>query len=196
MAEKPKSRRRLQREILARFEEIYDVSKLDFQRRLKPLLATALVRAGLTSIAFYGIGFGLGYFSWLRGMIDNATFMKLVWILMIPSTVAALMVWLIMKNRLEFPLRESINDEIKRIEGSDGMLWRFGPAMAQLAVSDLDTRSLIKASREGDFKTMAPEDYGPAVLRIHATLSAQGAHVLSRDLAVEIAGLLVEKRTE
>lgn len=187
MAEKPKSRRRLQKDILARFEETYDLEAFKFRRRLQPLMASALLRAALTAIAFYSIGFGMGYFSWLRAMINDTVFMKLVWILMIPSTVAALMVWLIMKNRLEFPVRQELNERIRTIEGEDGMLWRYGPIMAQLAANDLDTKSLIMASRQGDFAAMAPDDYCPAVLRIHETLSGAGEQSLRLDTAAEVA---------
>ena len=187
MAEKPKSRRRLQKDILTRFEATYDLDVFNFRRRLQPLMASALLRAALTAIAFYSIGFGLGYFSWLRAMINDSVFMKVVWILMIPSTVAALVVWLIMKNRFEFPVRQELNERIRIIEGEDGMLWRYGPVMAQLAADDLDTKSLVTASRQGDFPAMAPDDYCPAVLRIHETLSGAGEQSLRLDTAAEVA---------
>lgn len=187
MAEKPRSRRRLQKDILARFESTYNVDDFNFKRRLQPLMASALLRAALTALAFYSIGFGLGYFSWLRSMIDDTVFMKLVWILMIPSTVAALMVWLIMKNRFEYPVRKEFNDRIRAIEGDNGMLWRYGPVMAQLAANDVDTKSLIAASQKGDFAAMAPDDYCPAVLRIHETLKGMGEQSLRLEAAAEIA---------
>lgn len=187
MAEKPRSRRRLQKDILTSFEATYDLEAFKFRRRLQPLMATALLRAALTAIACYSIGFGLGYFSWLRAMINDSVFMKVVWILMIPSTVAALVVWLIMKNRLEYPIRQELNDRIRAIEGENGMLWRYGPVMAQLAVNDLDTKTLITASRQGDFAAMAPDDYCPAVLRIHETLSGAGEQSLRLEIAAEVA---------
>jgi len=187
VAEKPRSRRRLQKDILTSFEATYDLEAFKFRRRLQPLMATALLRAALTAIACYSIGFGLGYFSWLRAMINDSVFMKVVWILMIPSTVAALVVWLIMKNRLEYPIRQELNDRIRAIEGENGMLWRYGPVMAQLAVNDLDTKTLITASRQGDFAAMAPDDYCPAVLRIHETLSGAGEQSLRLEIAAEVA---------
>jgi len=106
---------------------------------------------------------------------------------MIPSTVAALVVWLIMKNRFEYPIRKDLNDRIRAIEGEGGMLWRYGPVMAQLAANDLDTRSLVAASRQCDFAAMAPDDYCPAVLRIHETLSGAGEQSLHRETAAEVA---------
>ncbi len=187
MAEKPKSRRRLQKDILASFEATYDLEAFRFRRRLQPLMASALLRAALTAIIFYSLGFGLGYFSWLRAMINDTVFFKLVWILMIPSTVAALVVWLIMKNRFEYPIRRELNDQIRSIEGNDGMLWRYGPIMDQLAATDLDTKTLVAASRQGDFSAMAPDDYCPAVLRIHETLSGAGEQSLRMDIAAEVA---------
>jgi len=186
MATKRRSRRRLKKAVADGFRERFPTEVFDYQRRLRPRLASALLRAGLTAIVAYGIGFGLGYFSWLRGMIGDTAFFKLVWILMIPATVAAPLVWLILKNRSEYPLRQEIRSRIEDYETGDAPLWCYAPIVQALAPNEHATRQVLQASRTGRIEAIAPEDYCQAVLTIGRLFDESGERALDLESLSEV----------
>ncbi len=186
MATKKRSRRRQKKDLIDLFRDDYPLRIFDYERRLRPLLASALLRAGVTAIAFYGIGFGLGYFSWLRGMLEDTAFFKLVWILMIPATVAALLVWLLMKNRFEYPLRQEIAGRILTNEEGEAPLWCFAPVLAELAPNDSASRQLLQCLRQGRRDEVAPEEYCQLVQTIDGLLASSGERSLSLETLSEI----------
>ncbi len=186
MATKRRSRRRLKKSVVERFREDFPLAVFDYDRRLRPRLASALLRAGLTAIAAYGIGFGLGYFSWLRGMIDDGAFFKLVWILMIPATVAALLVWLILRNRYEYPLRREILERIRDREHGGTPLWCYAPVVQSLAPNDHATREVLRASRQERADGVGPEDYCQAVQAIDRLFADSGDRALGVDVLAEV----------
>ena len=186
MATKKRSRRRLKKGVVEGLRERYPAAVFDYERRLRPRLASALMRAGLTAIVAYGVGFGLGYFSWLRGMVTDTAFFKLVWILMIPATVAALLVWLILKNRAEYPLRQEILTRIRDRETGDAPLWCYAPVVQALAPNEHGVREILLASREGRIDDIVPEDYCRAVLTLERLLDESGERALAIDVLSEI----------
>ncbi len=192
MATKKRSRRRQKKDLIERFQADYPAHIFNYEKRLRPLLASALLRAGLTAIAFYGIGFGLGYFSWLRGMLVDAAFFKLVWILMIPATVAALLVWILMKNRAEYPLRQEINSRMASSEAGDSPLGCFLPLFEALDPNDVVSRQVMKNLRQGNLEKVSPEEYCQLVLSVERLLSDSGERALSFDVLDEIENNLAE----
>lgn len=191
MAARSRSRRRLKKACGERFRADFPREVFDYERRLRPRLAGALMRAGVTAIAAYGIGFGLGYFAWLRHTISDQAFFKLVWIFMIPSTVAALFIWLILKNRAEYPLRQEILTRMRDREQGDAPLWCYAPIVQALAPNDHALRQVLLDSREGRYEAIAPEDYCRTVLEIGRLLDESGERALASEVLAEVEDNLV-----
>lgn len=158
MSNKQPSKRNIRKSIQRRFDNTFDLDRLNYKKRAKPGKDIAKI----TGVAFAGIiyliGFGLAYFSWNKGLIDVSFMNKMVWIFMIPSSVVGMFAFLITSNRREFPIREDIRAHITDFEGESGMFWRYAPILNQLELKKIDIEGLIEASEEGRLIKMAPED--------------------------------------
>ncbi|MBL1260951.1 MAG: hypothetical protein COB33_010520 [Thiotrichaceae bacterium] len=186
MAEKKKNKRQAKKEIFGRFEQCFDVPRLDYEKRVKPLRNKTKLSGVLAAGIVYGIGFSIGLFGWKSGAVDVIVFSKLVWIMMVPATVAGFVTWMMVSNRREYPVRKEVNAYIDTIEGEEGMLWRYAPILREFRPNDHVSKRVLQRSQDKNFSKIDPEDYGKAVLVIHSILGNSSANPLSMAVAEEV----------
>ena len=185
MAEK-KKRRQAKKEILGHFEQRFDVPKLEYEKRVKPIRNKTKLTGVLAAGIVYGIGFSIGLFGWKSGAVDVTVFSKLVWIMMVPATVVGFVSWMIISNRREYPVREEVNAYIDTIEGEEGMIWRYAPILSEFSPNDHVSKRVLQRSQEKRFSKIDPEDYGKAVSAIHTILGNSSANPLSIEVTEEV----------
>ena len=171
MKDKQTSRRNLRKGVMRRFEESFDVARLDYARRTKPGKGEAkLFGVIAAAIVYFGV-FGLSYYSWSQQLIDDLVMNKLVWIMMIPTSLVGALAWLISANRKEFPIREDIRAHIRQFEGDEGTLWRYAPILNGITLKKIDMELIIEFSQEGRLEKSAPEDVCAVVHALHQALA-------------------------
>lgn len=164
------SKRNQRKALLRQFESTFDLYRLDYKTRSKRGRDEArLIGVGVAAI-LYLVVFGLVYFAWSKGTIDGSLMNKVVWIIMIPTSVIGALAWLIAINRKEFPIREDIRAHVTQFEGDSGLYWRYEPALNQLALKKIDIEGLVEASHEGRLIKMAPEDICASIRALHKAL--------------------------
>ena len=173
---KQTSKRHSRKSVLRDFEAHFTLSRLDYNRRIKPGRAAAKVTGLIFAAIVYLTGFGLTFYSHSQGLIDDNFLNKVSWIFMIPASVVGAFAYLITSNRREFPIREDIRAHVRDFEGQDGYLWRYEPILNQMQLKKIDIEWLITTSREGRLVEMAPEDICATVQALHDTL--QGNNTL------------------
>lgn len=170
MAAKQKNKRNVKKEVARLFEKSFDLEKLDYKKRSVPLKPKSmLVGLGVAS-ALYITGFALAYTAMNNNMMPLESFAKLVWILMIPTTIMGVFAWQLAKNRMEYPIRQDVRAYMNEIEEGKGLLWRFAPLMDIIGIEDLNTKKAIAKSREGKIDDLDIEDYTEAVDKLHKLL--------------------------
>lgn len=187
MAEKRKNRRQIKKEILSHFEQTFDVARLDYETRAKPIHNKTKLFGVLAAGIVYGLGFAVGLFGLQSGAVDATVFSKLVWVMMIPATVVGFVAWMIISNRREYPMREEVNNYIRKIEDEEGVLWCYTPILSEFRPDDHVSKRVLQRSQEKNFSKISPEDYGTAVKEIHTILANSSDAPLSLDTAEEVA---------
>ncbi|HHH36632.1 MAG TPA: hypothetical protein ENK48_07375 [Gammaproteobacteria bacterium] len=188
-----KGRRRGRREVLRRFEADFDLARLDYPRRVRIANGKARLHGVLAAFLLYSAGFAVGYYGWSQGHVGTELFGKAVWLLMLPATVVGVFVWLLARNRLEYPVRRDISDYIASLEGKGGRLWRYAPAAAVLCPGNLLCKSLMARSREGEIAAIDPEDYGRVVHELHHALREADRRALDAETLEALARNLEER---
>lgn len=172
MTARGKSQRQIRKQILRHLEDSFDLPRLDYRKRVTPLKHRAKLVGVVAAAIVYGLGFGLAYFAWKSGKTDYETFSKFVWIFMIPSSVVGAFAYMLNGNRREFGVAKDIFDHIDAVEGTTGMLWRYGPILAELFPDDETVKHVLQSSRECSFAQLEPEDYAKVVHQLHAALES------------------------
>lgn len=177
MSGKQPSKRSSRKNVQRSFEANINLDRLQYKDRVKPGKAIAKIKGLMTAAVIYGLGFGLTFTSYTRGVIDETFMAKVIFIIMIPSTVIGIFVFLITANRREFPIREDIRAHVRDFEGEDGYLWRFEPLLNGLKIKKVDIEWLIKNSKEGKLVEMAPEDICDTLIALSELLqgNSQGS---------------------
>jgi hypothetical protein len=170
MSKQP-TKRNIRKTILRRFEEQFDLRRLDYSYRSKPAKDMAKIMGALFAGVIYLAGFGLAYYSWTKHNIDVNLLNKFAFIFMIPASVVGMFAYLLTSSRREFPIREDMRAHLSAVEGSDGALWRYEPLLKQMSLKKIDIEGLIEASREGRLIKMAPEDICATLHALHQNLS-------------------------
>ena len=171
MNEKSKTRRNARKEVRRLFEKYLDLDKLDYKKR-GHLINPKSILIGLgVAFGLYSIGFVITYMAMNNNVLSLHGFSKLVWIMMIPTTVLGLFVWQLAKNRMEYPLRQDILKYMQELESNGGLLWKFSPLIDLSGVEDMDTKKALAKSREGKVEELAVEDYTDAVSWLHQVLT-------------------------
>lgn len=187
MAEKKKNRRQIKKEIQGEFERTFDVPRLDYEKRAKPIRDKTKLFGVLAAGIVYGLGFAIGMSGLQSGAVDDKVFSKLVWVMMIPATVVGFVAWMIISNRREYPMREDVTGYIREIEGEEGVLWRYAPILSEFKPDDHISKRVLQRSEEKLFSKISPEDYGKAVTEIHAILEDSSDNPLSQETVDAVA---------
>lgn len=196
MTVRGKNQRQIRKQILRHIEETFDLSRLDYKKRVTPLKHRAKLVGVAVAAVFYGLGFGLAYFAWKSGKTDYDTFAKFVWIFMVPSSVVGAFAYMLNGNRREFGVARDIFDHIDVVEGQDGMLWRYEPILMELFPDDKVVKHVLEASRETSFAKLEPEDYAIVVHQLHAALAGGGGRSISDAAADSFENNLSKARPE
>jgi len=186
MAAKQKSSRNIKKEVIRLFDRSFDMGVLDYKKRSKPLRPKSmLIGLGVAS-GLYITGFMLAYIAMGKNILPIEGFAKLVWIMMIPTTIVGALAWQIAKNRMEYPIRKDILTHVADLEKNGGLLWKFSPLMDIIGIEDTDTKKALAKSREGKIDELAVEDYTEAVTALGDVLSKSDARQFSTVVAEAI----------
>lgn len=171
MASKSKNKRNVRKEVIRLFEKSLELDKLDYKKRSQAIKPKSMLIGLGVAFMLYSIGFGMAYVALGNNILPIEGFAKLVWILMIPTTVIGMFAWQLAKNRMEYPIRQDILTYMSELESEGGLLWKFTPLMDMIGIEDTDTKKALAKSREGKYEDLAVEDYTDAVSRLYQVLT-------------------------
>jgi hypothetical protein len=187
MSEKPKNRRGLKKEIVRRFEQTFDLKRLNYKARSKTTAPKAALIGFTTAGGLYSVGFFLGFVAVDKNVLPLDMFARLVWIIMIPTTIVGFLVWQITKNRMEFPVRSDIRNLIAELEQNGGLLWRYFPIFDALDPEHADLKKAFIWSQEKRTDKLAIEEYCDAVLELAAVFREGDAREFTVDMLEQVA---------
>src|SRR3569833_3312911 len=99
MSVKGKNQRQLRKQVLRHVDDAFDLSRLDFKKRVTPQKHYAKLVGVVTAICVYAFGFWLAYFALKSGTTCDDTFMIFSWIFLLPASVIGLFSYLLSYNR-------------------------------------------------------------------------------------------------
>ncbi len=167
---KTKGQRARKKDILRQFERRIDLRQLNYKRQTKDAKYKAILIGLAAAGLLYGAAYAGGYYGFSNNIISLEAFAKMVWIMMIPTTVVGLFAYLIARNRMEYPLRQKIRRYMDELEADGGLLWRFSPVWEQFDGSAGTTKKALAWSREGKVDQLDIEDYCDAAQDIYRLL--------------------------
>jgi len=94
--------------------------------------------------------------------------------------------WLLVKNRLEYPIHREIRNYINSLERDQGLLWRYLPILNELGPDNLNCKEMLTRSRDGRVADMAPEDYGNSVRDLIDMIKGSGSTAVSPETIEEL----------
>jgi len=170
MAVKQKNKKTIKKEVVRLYNRSFDLEKLNYKKRSIPLKPkSALVGLGVAT-TLYIIGFMLSYSAMQNNMLPLEAFAKLVWIMMIPTTILGVFAWQIAKNRMEYPVRQDVREYMNKLEEGKGLLWKFEPLLDIVPVEDFKAKKVLAKSREGKIDKLDIEDYTETVEKLNQLL--------------------------
>lgn len=196
MAKKEKSRRRIKKNMLAHLENVFDLTRLDYAKRIKPKKEFAKISGLVAAFVIYALGFAGAYYGWKYNDVPFDLFVKITWVLMLPASVIGIVVWMLSFNRLENTVRHDFFVIIKNIEAENGMIWRFRPLMSTFDPQNIAAKKVIAQSEAGDVNEIDVEDYANAVHSLFLGLQGGGEEKLSIETAEEVEENLRSKEKE
>lgn len=111
------------------------------------------------------------YTAFVNNALSEEYMAKLVWTIMVPTTVGGMLVWQIAKNRFEYPVRMDIRAYIEQVEAKGGLLWRFFPLWEAYSGKAGSIKKAFVDSEKGLIADIAIEDYTDAVKQVQRYLS-------------------------
>ena len=129
MAKNQKGNRTAKKEVNRRFEKCFDTKRLDYQAKVKLIKPKSTIIGLGTASGLYMVGFALIYIAMSNNTLPLDVFSKLVWVMMIPTTIVGFFAWQLSRNRLEYPYRQEIREYMSELEKDGGLLWRFAPVL-------------------------------------------------------------------
>jgi len=193
MAKTAKDQRRSRRELLQQFERSYDLAQFDYKKQVYPAQGKSKLIGITVACAIYGAVFAIAYFSWVSGRAEYELFLKTTWVLLLPATAAGMFAWMLAFNRLDNAVRQPIQKQMARIEGEQGMLWRYAPILAAAEPNNTGAKTACNRSRELRVKDIDEEDYCGAVKAIHGALKDSDDTSLPAEVLQEVATNLAQQ---
>lgn len=186
MASKTKTKRNVRKEVIRLFEKSLDVEKLNYKKRSQQIKPKSMLVGIAVAFGLYAVGFMAAYMAMGNNILPLEGFAKLVWILIIPTTVLGLFAWQLSKNRMEYPLRQEILAYMSNVEDKGGLIWKFSPLMDIVGIEDTDTKKALAKSREGKVEELAVEDYTDAVSKLYQVLMNSDNRNFSTSMAESV----------
>lgn len=194
MTSKGKNQRQLRKQVLRHVESTFDLARLDYKKRVTPQKHYAKLVGVVTAICVYAFGFGLAYYALKTGTAANDTFIKFSWMFMLPASVIGVFAYLLSSNRREYTVAKDIIGYMAELEGPHGLLWRYGPVLAELQRGDAVAEQLVERSRHGELPKAEPEDFANLIHRLHAALTSGEGTALSDEAVDAFERNLAEMR--
>ncbi|MDH5229808.1 MAG: hypothetical protein OEZ58_11925 [Gammaproteobacteria bacterium] len=179
-------KRAAKKEIRKHFEKIFDIKTFDYPQLIKPIKGKALIYGFVSAGGIYILAYGLAYFAFSSNILPLEALAKLVWIMMIPSTVLGFLMWIITRNRLEYPIRQQIRAHMDNLESNQGQLWRFKPVWDHFDGHNMDVKKAFTASETHQCDKLDIEDYTLAITSVHQIFQNYDAKDFSSDLAQKV----------
>lgn len=195
MSVKGKNQRQLRKQVLRHVDATFDLARLDFKKRVTPQKHRAKLTGVVTAGVAYTFGFGLAYYAWKVGKADYDILMKFTWMFMLPASVVGVFAYLLSSNRREFAVAKDIRDYLLGLEGAEGLLWRYGPVLAELRPGDDLAQHVVESSRRGTLAKVEPEDLAALIHGLHNALSSGEGTALSDEAVAELERHLAEARS-
>ncbi len=186
MAKQQTSKRQVRKSIVEYFDQRCRVAQFDTRHELRLLKGRSRMRGVLAALGIYLLGFALSYYAWANQFIAYQLFYKVTWIILMPATVAGIMVWLLYYNRNENVLRNRVAMAMRNVETPDGFLWRFAPLLQVASPADYDTKTVVNLSQARRLEEVEPDDYARAMLNIHALLQNAAQQPLPGQALTEV----------
>ncbi|MDH5544535.1 MAG: hypothetical protein OEZ43_03015 [Gammaproteobacteria bacterium] len=186
MAGKKSPRRAQKKEILRRFDDSFDLIQLDLGFEVKRIKPKAMLYGLLTAFTLYGIAFSLTYYAMSNNNLPLDLFSKLVWVIMIPTTIVGFFVWQLSRNRMEYPVRMRIREYIHAIESKGGLLWRFSPLLDLLPTPNPDVKKAFAYSEQDKIEKLDIDDYILAVDTLRELLFDSQSNRFTSQLAEKL----------
>ena len=171
MAKRHRNERAAKKEIRRLFDRSFDVYRLNYKARIKKNKPKAILYGIFTSFTIYSIGYLGGYYGFNNNLIPLEGFAKIVWIFMVPSIVVGLLVFLISKNRMDYPTRVDIREYMTSLEQGDGLLWKFFPLWEHYDGTTGPTKKALAWSQEKRVDKLDLEDYTDAIANLYHLLN-------------------------
>lgn len=157
-------KRNIRKEIKKQFNQHFDLTQLNYQSRVRPVRGKALLYGALSAGGLYISIYAAAYVGWSKNVIPMDVLAKMVWIMMIPTTILGFLVWQIMRNRLEYPIRNQMRKYIEKIEtDANGLLWRYAPLWEKFDGTTSTLKRAISQSEAANVEKIDIEDYAESV---------------------------------
>jgi len=160
-------KKNIRKDFKKQFARDFDLSQLNYQSRVKPARGKALIIGFISAATIYLAIYAAAYVAWSNNVIPMDTLAKMVWIMMIPTTIAGFLIWQITRNRFEYPIRKKMRDYITQLEASrHGLLKRYQPMWEAFDGTTSTLKKAIAQSEKADLEKIDIEDYAEAVNKL------------------------------
>ncbi|MBL1431885.1 MAG: hypothetical protein COC09_06090 [Gammaproteobacteria bacterium] len=185
------SRRKIKRWTLQQFDKAFDLTRLDFNKRMAPARHKPKLTGVIAAAIIYGVLLMLGNIGISNGAIDQETLAKMSWVIMVPSSAIGIFVYMLVSNRRQYDVLQDMKAYIALIEKDGGLFWRFEPLVQLLLPDNGLAAQMVEGSRVGDMNQLYPEDYGLSVHALYKALGDTG----NREIPEDIEKALIENFT-
>lgn len=176
------SRRKIKRWTLQQFDKAFDLTRLDFNKRMAPARHKPKLTGVIAAAIIYGVLLMLGNIGISNGAIDQETLAKMSWVIMVPSSAIGIFVYMLVSNRRQYDVLQDMKAYIALIEKDGGLFWRFEPLVQLLLPDNGLAAQMVEGSRVGDMNQLYPEDYGLSVHALYKALGDTGNREIPEDI--------------
>lgn len=176
----------MRKELLDYFAGRCQIQSFDVEKDIRNINGRTRLKGVFAATGLYGVAFLLAYNAWTNAHISHEIFLKVSWIILLPASIAGMLVWLISFNREENYIRSHLNAAMRKTEAEDGFLWRYGPLLSWAQPSDYDTKQVVNHSRQRQLDEIDPDTYATVMVTLHALLQDLGDKQVSDEVMQEM----------